>query len=298
LLEPFSVFNAGKDYQQQVKPGNALLVAHVAPGGHPSGADASRFALVAPYECDSRCWQRLPWRNVYDPAGPTYRIATESLLTRGGVPLPPGVVGVKSYRDVLAAYRCHPEWKSLGPDGCPCSRRTRGLLSPRLVAVLSIAHIGKETNLLDEIQAGLIGAEREVLAEYTDLAYEAWLRLVLPVLRELPVRAVAEATGLGERTLKDLRAGRSRPRPATRERLVALAAGYARESLAAWGIAPLRSDEACLARYLDERKTRAPHTARCEGCSAELGGRQRRWCARCRERPRVRGRYSAPVGPL
>ena len=163
---------------------------------------------------------------------------------------------------------------------------------------VSIAHIGKETNLLDEIQAGLIGVEREVLAEYTDLAHEAWLRLVLPVLRELPVSAVAEATGLGERTLKDLRAGRSRPRPTTRDRLAAFAGGYARDALAAWGIAPPRSDEACLACYLDERAARASRTARCEGCSAELEGKQQRWCTRCRERPRVRGRRSPPGGPL
>jgi hypothetical protein len=290
LLRPFAAFNDGKGYDTQVKPGNFLLVAHVAPGGHPPGADPKRFALVAPYESDPRRWGHLPWRNVYAPAGSTYRIACEAPPSRGGVALPRGVVGVKSYRDVLAAYRLHPEPKSLGPDGRPCSRQTIGLLSRRPVQALSIAHIGKEANLLEEIQAGLIGAEEEVLAEYEDSARDTWVRLVLPVLRELPVREVAETTGLGERTVKELRSGRARPRSATRERLRRLAVAHARGFLTSWGIRPPRSDDACLARYLAERATRPLEVSCCEGCGDALEGRQQRWCAHCRERPRLRRR--------
>src|SRR5207244_8577994 len=114
-------------YSKQVKPFNFLLVAHVAPGGHPAGADPKRVTLVAPYEPDPRRWRQLPWRNVYDPAGPTYTIINETLVSRGGRPLPAGVVGVKNFRDVLDAYRVHPEPKSLAPDGRPCARCTVGL---------------------------------------------------------------------------------------------------------------------------------------------------------------------------
>jgi hypothetical protein len=104
---------------------------------------------------------------VYDPAGDAYRITTASMDSRGGYALGPGEVAVKTYRDVLAAYRCHPEPKSLASDGTPCRRDTSGLLSRRAVEALSITHVGKEANLLEEIAAGVIRSEAETLNEYT-----------------------------------------------------------------------------------------------------------------------------------
>jgi hypothetical protein len=284
LLRPFTAWDAGRPYAEQVKPANFLLVAHAAPGGHPPGADPKRFCLVAPYQPDPSEWAGLPWRNVHDPNGPVYRIGGETRIARGGVPLPPGVVGVKSYRHVLDAYRTHPEAKSLGPDGRTCTRRTLGLLSRRPVDALSVTHVGKEANLLEEVAAGLIGEEEQVLAEYADLRRNEWQRLVLPVLRELPVRQAAEAAGLSERAVQELRSGRSQPRPQARLRLSAHAAAHARAALIAWDIAPPRSEQACLARYLEER-TRRQDARRCAGCGAQLAGRQRRWCSdRCRMR--------------
>jgi len=54
-------------YARQAKPANFLLVAHVATGGHPQGADAGRFALIAPYQSDPRARPNLKWNNVYEP---------------------------------------------------------------------------------------------------------------------------------------------------------------------------------------------------------------------------------------
>lgn len=100
-------------------------------------------------------------------------------------------------------------------------------------------------------------------------------------MRELPVAPTAAAAGIAERTLKDLRAGRSRPHSRTRTRLVTLAAEHARERLTAWDIVPPREAHARLARYLEERVQREEH--RCVGCEKELAGRQRRWCRTCRK---------------
>jgi hypothetical protein len=50
VLRPLTKLNAGKPYAQQIKPFNFILSCHVAPFGHPSGADPERFHLIAPYE--------------------------------------------------------------------------------------------------------------------------------------------------------------------------------------------------------------------------------------------------------
>jgi hypothetical protein len=166
LSKPFESFNRDKPYADQIKPANTLLVAHVAPGGHPPDDDPNRFALIAANDPTSPNTERLEWRNIYNPRHPGYRITTDTLLANGGNPLPPNTVGVKTYRDVVASYRQHPETKSLAPDGNPCRRQTIGLLGRRHIVAGSIAHIGKEANLLEEIAAGLVGADAETLTAY------------------------------------------------------------------------------------------------------------------------------------
>jgi hypothetical protein len=249
LLQTFKAWNDGRPYAEQVKPFNFLLVAHVAPGGHSAGADPKRFCLIAPYEPDPAKWERLAWWNVHDPASGHYRISTESIYDRAGHALPPGVVGVKTYRDVLHAYRVHPEPKSLGTDGRPCSRATIGLLNRRPVHTLEITHIGKEANLLDEIQAGLIGDEHEVLTEYRAVNDDTWLSIELPALQRVPALRLIAISGVPGRTVQYARAGR-RPRAQHLTALRNAAASIAREELAAQGIQAPRDDLHCLRRWL------------------------------------------------
>jgi len=220
LLRPFKTLNEGRPYAEQIKPHGFLLVAHVAPGGYPIGVDPKKFALVAPYEPDPRRWQDLPWRNVYDPTGHTYRLGRSPIET-GGIALPPGVVGVKTYRDVLDAYRVRPEAKSLGPGGDPCRRDTLGLLSRRPVRALSITHVGKEANLIEEVAAGVVSGEEDVLVEYRKASDDEWDRTILPVLREMNVRETAAAAGISPSTLTRIRAG-AQPQYKTRLRLAEL----------------------------------------------------------------------------
>jgi hypothetical protein len=249
LLRPFAELNAAKPYSEQVKPFNFLLVAHIAPGGHPARVDPKRCALVASYEPYARLWRTLPWRNVYDPGAAPYTLSTETLISQGGHPLATGIAGVKSYRNVLDAYRVHPEAKSLGPDGRPCGRRTFGLLSRRPVQALTITHIGKEANLLDEIQAGLLGQESDALVEYSNPAHDPWDTLVVPVLRTMPQQKTAAAAGIHRDTLADVTAGRSKPRIETRTRLAALALEHA-ESVLRNGCVTWRNEVECLRQYL------------------------------------------------
>jgi len=73
---------------------------------------------------------------------------------------------VKTYADVIAEYRVHPESKSLRPDGHPCSQRSLGLLLRRPVIAKAVRYIGKESNKLDDREAGLIDDTGEVVTEY------------------------------------------------------------------------------------------------------------------------------------
>lgn len=105
-------------------------------------ADEHRMVLVGAYERDPRRWWEMPWFNRY--SGRAYRITPEP--SSGYIT--PGVVRVKTYRDVLADYLANAEAKSLAPDGGPCGPGTRGLLGRRPVRLRTLAHIGKESNRL------------------------------------------------------------------------------------------------------------------------------------------------------
>jgi hypothetical protein len=227
LLRPFATWNRGKPYEDQVKPGNLILIAHVTPGGYPPGAVPERFTLVAPFERNPAAWNSLPWSNVYAPQS-RYRIDTRSLIDRRGIPLRPGSVAVKTYAHVLTSYRSHPEPKSLGPDGRPCTRNTIGLLSRRPVQALEIAHVGKEANLLAEISAGLIGDEEDALITYLDPRCDTF-NAVRAVLAKIPASRLAHDTGLDKTTVKRIRSGRVQPSTRSRQLLTAAATAHARE---------------------------------------------------------------------
>jgi len=72
---------------------------------------------------------------------------------------------VKAYGDVIEDYEYHPESKCADASGQPAGRQTLGLLQRRHVRIDSISAIGKESNSLEEVAAGLVDDEQNV---YTD----------------------------------------------------------------------------------------------------------------------------------
>ena len=247
LLRPFADLNAGKPYVDQVKPFNFLLAAHVRPFGHPDNADSERFQLVAPYEADPRQWGRLPW--VDRSSGQRYRISTTAQT--GGA----GVARVQTYRDVLADFRTHPEAKSSGADGRPCGRGTVGLLGRRRVRLVPelLTYVGKESNRLEEVEVGLGHDPDEVYTEYADPGRDSWRALVLPVLRAMQGKALAEATGLSERSIREIRNGHSMPRMTRKACLTRTAATFARARLIESGLRPVDDDLVACAVWLAMR---------------------------------------------
>jgi hypothetical protein len=130
-------------YRDRVKPYNFIqspIINHI--GGHPIGTDPSHFTLIAPFSSDPERWYKRPYVNVHDNEhdGKVYRLGQPGRRL-------PSQAEPKTFGDIVAQYRWHPEAKSLGPDGKPCGPRTDGLLRRTPVtAETPFRYIGKETD--------------------------------------------------------------------------------------------------------------------------------------------------------
>jgi hypothetical protein len=204
----FDRVNEGRRYADQIKPGNFLLVAHP----HPFGGTALPFA---PYQRGVES-EQVPW---YDRAtGEPIAITTRFDGTHT-----PGVVAVKSYRDHLANFLARPESKSAGPSGEPVGLRTRGVLQRRHVRGLwPPLLVGKETNRLDDRQAGVVNDPALYRSEYRDPHVDGW-STVLEILRTMDLRELARRSGLSTRHLRRILTGTSQPREVNRCILTRLA---------------------------------------------------------------------------
>jgi len=207
--------NAGRDYAQQIKPFNFLLLAFVHPLERP--ADDQSMVLIAPYAQDPADWTRSPWINRYTARSYTITTNPSEGYDRDSV------VTVKTYRHTLAEYATHPESKSANATGARCRQQTRGLLARRSVTAQTITHIGKEANNLDDAQTGLHIRQDDVLNTYDDTEARRFESL-LPELRELGPREVARRTGHSLGAVHAVLAGRSQPRPAARTQYIDAAA--------------------------------------------------------------------------
>ena len=230
LRKLFAELNAGRPYSEQVKPFNFMLVAFVPMIERP--VDEARLVLVAPYERDPRRWFDVPWTNRF--SGREYRITT----TPSGGAVTPGVVCVKTYRDVFEEYLAHVEAKSAAPDGGRCQPGTAGLLERRPVHMRTIAHIGKESNQLEDIEVGLVEDLEEVQSEYDEYYARVFVPLVLPVLRDLGVRETARRTGHSLGAVSRVLSGYAKPRRASMEQYEAAAASHATRLLEGHGVVP------------------------------------------------------------
>ena len=129
---------------------------------------------------------------------------------------------VKTYGDILREYEYHPESKCADAAGIACEKQTIGLLQRRRICVDQVKYIGKESNHLEAVDAGLIHSENSIYTEYVDQSRDEWQAKILPVLKRLPLSRLISESGLSRRALLDIRAGRSRPHAKNLERLTAI----------------------------------------------------------------------------
>ena len=229
-LRLFDGLNANEPYADRIKPYNFMLSAQVSRFGTPQGVDPREpFHLVAPFERHPSEWLKMKWIDRY--SGREFGITLSDTASNVGT------AQVNSIRDVVTEYRFHPEFKSEGGNAQPCAKRTAGLLRRRHVELTGTPTlIGKESNRLKDVQAGLIATWGEVGNEYHDP--HEWESAVLPVLREIPLGQLSERAGLHPSTLKRVRAGKSRPRGRNAASLAGTAVQYARERLISAGTTP------------------------------------------------------------
>jgi hypothetical protein len=215
LLKPFASLNADKGWPDQVKPFNFLLVGHVRPFGHPVDVDPSRFQLVAPFETDASKWLHLPWIDRY--SGKRVAVSTTAEMDD------PQRARLQTFRDVFREFRVHPEAKSADASGRACDRQTIGLLRRRVVRETYVAHVGKEANKLEEVEAGLEQDAEVIYTEYCRLDRDEWTLVILPRLRGLTAKEISLCSGLSSRSIKAIRNGKQMPRSRSLELLSRLA---------------------------------------------------------------------------
>jgi DNA polymerase type B, organellar and viral len=211
VMRPLKQLNEKKRYVDQIKPFNFLLSCQVKPLGHPPGVDAEHFHLIAPYESDARRWLKQDWIDQY--SGKPYKITTVGHYGNRYT------ARVKTYGDVLTDYEYHAESKCADANGKACGKQTKGLLERRHIRIDQLKYIGKESNSLEEVEAGLIPSAENAYTEYVDLRRDEWETKLLPALRNLPTTLLERETKIPARTLRDILAGRSRPHRRNQERL-------------------------------------------------------------------------------
>jgi hypothetical protein len=211
VMKCFESLNAGKAYSDQIKPFNFLLTCHVVPFGFPDGIDEDKFQLITPFDSDPRKWCDVEWIDRY--SGRQYRITTEGHYGSKNT------ARVKTYGDVLAEYEHHPESKCADALGRPCDKRTVGLLHRRHIRIDQVKFIGKESNSLENVEAGLIHSERNVYTEYVDSKRDEWTTKLLPALKKISLKLLVRICRgrLSRRALINIRAGRSRPHRRNRD---------------------------------------------------------------------------------
>ena len=90
-----------------------------------------------------------------------------------------------------------------------------------------IVPIGKESNRLEDLQAGLIDDTDQPLNRYGPRDLIVLRELAIPILRHLGVRETARQTGLGVGTVSAALNGSSTPRPKALRRYLTTAEAHA-----------------------------------------------------------------------
>jgi hypothetical protein len=122
---------------------------------------------------------------------------------------------VQTFEDVLERFRYHPESKSAGPDGQQADKGTVGLLGRLHVHALSITHIGKETNRLEQQEQGVLDVDPQV--EYRGGGEWETTR---PYLDRVSLSELSRRSRVPERRLREYRQGDRQPFGRRREAIL------------------------------------------------------------------------------
>lgn len=89
----------------------------------------------------------------------------------------------------------HPETKCADVNGEPANKQTVGLLHRRHISIDHLIYIGRESNQLEDVDAGLVRAS-DGYTEYPDSRRDYWQTAVVPALKQIRSTGVAHRAGL------------------------------------------------------------------------------------------------------
>jgi hypothetical protein len=115
---------------------------------------------------------------------------------------------------VETSARATPLTKGARMMQTPAVRRPR-----RIVTALYRTHVGKESDRLEEVDAGLIHDPEEVYTEYVDPQHDPEWEALVAKLKDIQRTWLMQETGLARSTITALRHGCARPTRKTREML-------------------------------------------------------------------------------
>jgi len=90
------------------------------------------------------------------------------------------------------------------------------LLQRRKISVGEVLFVGKETNRLENVQSGLVHDWSEASAIYRNPELYPWKTEIVPELRTIPCKTLAEEIGISTRAMRSIRNGHSNPSAATK----------------------------------------------------------------------------------
>jgi hypothetical protein len=252
----FKGYDASRHREERIRPGSFGLLAH--PVGFLGGLSGGALP-ASPYEQDPARWPRLAWYDRRD--GTPARVATMEELEdpeQRELALARRDVIIQSLGNVLRRYHLRPEHKSLAPDGQHVAGDTAGLLwrRPVLSAPVLTDLTGKEGNRLIERLTGVITAPVDYRTDYGSRG-DRWRFLVLPVLRAIGARGLAERTGMSRRAAE--RALRpqnpTEPHSSTKALYLKAAAEWVADRLGTSGVRPPRHPLGILYQWNEQERS-------------------------------------------
>jgi hypothetical protein len=76
------------------------------------------------------------------------------------------------------------------------------LLQRRHIRIDQIKYIGKESTILEEVEAGLIQSAENVYTEYPDQRRDEWETKIRPAMKQVTLATLANETGFSRRMLR------------------------------------------------------------------------------------------------
>ena len=193
------------------RPFNFVHVPLMFPSLYPPGKNPSNYGLIMPFSKHREEWLNTKATDTHSGQQSSISLLDPTGRTKS--------IEVKSYGNVLGAYREHPEAKFLGHDGQPCNSLTRGLLRRSHIITNRHRYIGKETSRRWE-QADDMSMVDFVCAEYSEgkvVADEETRKRII----EIGIKRITRETGIDRNTIRLITRGEP-VKPTTLARVIAV----------------------------------------------------------------------------